>query len=46
MSTTDAQRTQMKDGKGFVAAGLKPTDRAEQVPLEGFCALAREVAKV
>ncbi|WP_300030825.1 16S rRNA (adenine(1518)-N(6)/adenine(1519)-N(6))-dimethyltransferase RsmA [uncultured Roseobacter sp.] len=25
-------------------AGLKPTDRAEQVPLEGFCALARAVA--
>lgn len=23
------------------AAGLSPTDRAEQVPLEGFCALAR-----
>ncbi|NPD20827.1 16S rRNA (adenine(1518)-N(6)/adenine(1519)-N(6))-dimethyltransferase RsmA [Alterinioella nitratireducens] len=29
----------------IVAAGLKPTDRAEQVPVEGFCALAREVAK-
>ncbi len=29
----------------IVAAGLKPTDRAEQVPLEGFCALARELAK-
>lgn len=28
----------------LVAAGLKPTDRAEQVPLEGFCALAREMA--
>ncbi|MAC79191.1 MAG: 16S rRNA (adenine(1518)-N(6)/adenine(1519)-N(6))-dimethyltransferase [Rhodobacteraceae bacterium] len=28
----------------LVAAGLKPTDRAETVPLEGFCALAREVA--
>ncbi|HBB85522.1 MAG TPA: 16S rRNA (adenine(1518)-N(6)/adenine(1519)-N(6))-dimethyltransferase [Sulfitobacter sp.] len=27
------------------AAGLKPTDRAEQIPLEGFCALAREIAK-
>lgn len=27
------------------AAGLKPTDRAEQVPLEGFCALARAVAQ-
>ena len=26
------------------AAGLAPTDRAETVPLEGFCALAREVA--
>ena len=29
----------------LVAAGIKPTDRAEVVPLEGFCALAREVAK-
>ncbi|WP_299206924.1 16S rRNA (adenine(1518)-N(6)/adenine(1519)-N(6))-dimethyltransferase RsmA [uncultured Tateyamaria sp.] len=29
----------------LLAAGIKPTDRAEQVPLEGFCALAREVAK-
>ncbi|MEX5729186.1 16S rRNA (adenine1518-N6/adenine1519-N6)-dimethyltransferase [Rhodovulum iodosum] len=27
------------------AAGLSPTDRAEQVPVEGFCALAREVAR-
>ena len=27
------------------ASGIKPTDRAEQIPLEGFCALAREVAK-
>lgn len=27
------------------AAGLKPTDRAEQIPLEGFCALARAVAQ-
>lgn len=26
------------------AAGIKPTDRAEQVPLEAFCALAREVS--
>lgn len=26
------------------AAGLNPTDRAEQVPIEGFCALARELA--
>ena len=26
------------------AAGLKPTDRAEQVPIEGFCALARALA--
>ncbi|SPH21575.1 Ribosomal RNA small subunit methyltransferase A [Ascidiaceihabitans donghaensis] len=24
-------------------AGIKPTDRAEQIPLEGFCALARAV---
>lgn len=30
----------------LLAAGLKPTDRAEQIPLEGFCALAREIAKV
>jgi 16S rRNA (adenine1518-N6/adenine1519-N6)-dimethyltransferase len=28
----------------LIAAGLKPTDRAEQIPLEGFCALARQVA--
>ncbi|PWK58066.1 16S rRNA (adenine(1518)-N(6)/adenine(1519)-N(6))-dimethyltransferase RsmA [Roseicyclus mahoneyensis] len=28
----------------IVAAGLTPTDRAEQVPIEGFCALARAVA--
>lgn len=27
----------------LLAAGLKPTDRAEQIPLEGFCALAREL---
>jgi 16S rRNA (adenine1518-N6/adenine1519-N6)-dimethyltransferase len=27
------------------AAGLRPTMRAEEVPLEGFCALAREVAR-
>lgn len=26
------------------AAGIKPTERAEQVPLEAFCALARSVA--
>ncbi|MEP5730044.1 MAG: 16S rRNA (adenine(1518)-N(6)/adenine(1519)-N(6))-dimethyltransferase RsmA [Sulfitobacter sp.] len=26
------------------AAGIRPTDRAEQIPIEGFCALAREVA--
>ncbi|KIN64872.1 Ribosomal RNA small subunit methyltransferase A [Sulfitobacter noctilucicola] len=29
----------------LIAAGIKPTDRAEQIPLEGFCALAREVAR-
>ncbi|WP_428924702.1 16S rRNA (adenine(1518)-N(6)/adenine(1519)-N(6))-dimethyltransferase RsmA [Marinibacterium sp. SX1] len=29
----------------LIAAGLKPTDRAETVPLEGFCALARAVAQ-
>ena len=29
----------------LVAAGIKPTDRAEQVPIEGWCALAREVSK-
>ena len=26
----------------LTAAGLEPTDRAEQIPIEGFCALARE----
>ena len=30
----------------ILAAGLNPTDRAEQVPIEGFCALAREVSAV
>lgn len=29
----------------LMAAGIKPTDRAEQIPLEGFCALAREIAR-
>lgn len=29
----------------LTAAGIKPTERAEQVSLEEFCALAREVAK-
>ena len=29
----------------IIAAGLKPTDRAEQVPVEGFCALARQIAR-
>ncbi len=29
----------------IVAAGLEPTARAEEIPLEGFCALARELAK-
>ena len=28
----------------IVAAGLAPTDRAEQISIEGFCALARAVA--
>ena len=27
------------------AAGIAPTARAEEIPLEGFCALAREVAR-
>ncbi|WP_170449786.1 16S rRNA (adenine(1518)-N(6)/adenine(1519)-N(6))-dimethyltransferase RsmA [Ruegeria arenilitoris] len=27
------------------AAGIKPTDRAEQISLEAFCALAREIQK-
>jgi len=27
----------------LIAAGITPTDRAEQIPLEGFCALAREL---
>lgn len=30
----------------LLAAGIKPTERAEQVPLEGFCALARAMADV
>jgi 16S rRNA (adenine1518-N6/adenine1519-N6)-dimethyltransferase len=29
----------------LMAAGIKPTERAEQISLEGFCALAREIAK-
>lgn len=29
----------------LLAAGIKPTERAEQVHLEGFCALAREMDK-
>jgi 16S rRNA (adenine1518-N6/adenine1519-N6)-dimethyltransferase len=29
----------------LIAAGIAPTTRAEQVPLEGFCALAREIGK-
>ncbi len=29
----------------LLAAGIKPTDRAEQVSIEGFCALAREVVR-
>ncbi len=29
----------------ILAAGIKPTERAEQVPLEAFCALARAVAQ-
>ncbi|MCA0927274.1 16S rRNA (adenine(1518)-N(6)/adenine(1519)-N(6))-dimethyltransferase RsmA [Ruegeria profundi] len=29
----------------LLAAGIKPTQRAEQVPLEAFCALAREIQK-
>lgn len=29
----------------LIAAGLTPTDRAEQVPIEGFCALARVITK-
>jgi 16S rRNA (adenine1518-N6/adenine1519-N6)-dimethyltransferase len=28
----------------ILATGLTPTDRAEQVPIEGFCALARQIA--
>lgn len=27
----------------LVSAGIKPTDRAEQVPIEGWCALARAI---
>ncbi|MCT4555770.1 MAG: 16S rRNA (adenine(1518)-N(6)/adenine(1519)-N(6))-dimethyltransferase RsmA [Pelagimonas sp.] len=29
----------------LIAAGIKPTERAEQVPLEAFCALARQFEK-
>lgn len=29
----------------LVTAGIKPTDRAEQISLEAFCALAREIQK-
>ncbi|SFR10737.1 16S rRNA (adenine(1518)-N(6)/adenine(1519)-N(6))-dimethyltransferase RsmA [Poseidonocella sedimentorum] len=29
----------------LLAAGLKPTARAEEIPLEGFCALARELKR-
>ena len=29
----------------LIAAGIQPTQRAEEIPLEGFCALAREVAR-
>ena len=28
----------------IIAAGLRPTDRAEKISVEGFCALAREVS--
>jgi len=30
-------------GDHLAAVGLRPTDRAEQVPIEGFCALARSL---
>ena len=34
------------DVEGLLAeAGIAPTERAEQIPLEGFCALARAVAR-
>lgn len=29
----------------LIAAGITPTQRAEEIPLEGFCALAREFAR-
>ncbi len=29
----------------LIAAGIAPTERAEQVPLEGFCALARSLSE-
>jgi len=29
----------------LLAAGIQPTERAEQVSIEGFCALAREIAR-
>lgn len=30
----------------ITAAGLKPTDRAEQISVEGFCSLARQIARL
>ena len=30
----------------LMTAGIQPTERAEQVPLEAFCALAREIKPV
>ncbi len=33
-----------KIGEHLIAAGLAPTDRAEQVSVEGFCALARALS--
>jgi 16S rRNA (adenine1518-N6/adenine1519-N6)-dimethyltransferase len=29
----------------LVSAGIQPTQRAEEISLEGFCALARALAK-
>jgi phosphomannomutase len=54
MFDTDVDRSGLIDGKTLlplnedrlIAAGLKPTERAEQVSLEGFCNLARQMQRI
>ena len=41
-SALKAQAPDIEDR--ILAAGLKPTERAEQISIEGFCALARQLA--